>query len=131
MKLTKKIAVFAVFASLLVLPLVVVAQEEFGLGAGQGFTDTISTTLPGTAGDTNVPTVIARLVNWAMGFLGIIAVVIILAGGFMWMTAAGNEEKVGKAKKLLIAGIIGLVIILAAYIIATYVLSTLKTAITG
>lgn len=127
MKLTKKIAVFAVFASLLVLPLMAAAQSEFGLEGD--FQSTLSGTLPTT--EASVPTVIAKLINWAMGFLGIIAVVIILAGGFMWMTAAGNEEKVGKAKKLLIAGIIGLVIILAAYVIATYVITQLKGAITS
>jgi hypothetical protein len=54
-----------------------------------------------------------------------------LLGGFKWMTAGGNEDKVGEAKKLITAGIIGLVIILAAFAIATFVLSQLLSATTG
>ncbi|MFW5888708.1 MAG: hypothetical protein ACOCVY_03255, partial [Patescibacteria group bacterium] len=62
------------------------------------------------------------------GFLGILAVVIILIGGFKWMTAAGNEDKVGEAKKIIVAGVIGLVIILASWGIATFVLEQLMGA---
>jgi len=72
----------------------------------------------------------ASVIRVILGFLGIIAVVIILLGGFKWMTAGGNEDKVGEAKKLIIAGIIGLVIIVAAFAIATFVLNSLITATT-
>ncbi len=67
----------------------------------------------------------ASIINVLLGFLGIVAVIIILLGGFKWMTAAGNEDKVGEAKKLITAGIIGLVIILAAFAIAKFVLDQL------
>jgi heme/copper-type cytochrome/quinol oxidase subunit 2 len=70
----------------------------------------------------------ARIINTAMLFLGIIAVVIVLLGGFQWMTAAGNEDKVSGAKKLMGAGVIGLVIILAAWGIASFVLNSLINA---
>lgn len=73
----------------------------------------------------------ASVINVMLGFLGIIAVIIILLGGFKWMTAGGNEDKVGEAKKLIMAGIIGLIIILAAYAIASFVLTQLITATTG
>ncbi len=69
--------------------------------------------------------VAARIINVALGFLGIIAVVIVLYGGFMWMTAAGNEERISKAKQILTAGVIGLVIIVMAWAIASYVVKTL------
>jgi hypothetical protein len=52
-------------------------------------------------------------------------------GGFKWMTAGGNEDKVGEAKKLIVAGIIGLVIILGSFAIATFVLTQLTAATTG
>lgn len=74
---------------------------------------------------------IAEILNVLLGFLGVIAVVIILLGGFKWMTAGGEEEKVGEAKKLLSAGIIGLVVILSAYAIARFVLTNLDTATRG
>lgn len=74
---------------------------------------------------------IARLINVFMGLLGIVAVVIILIGGFMWMTAGGDEEKVGNARKLIFSGIIGLAIILSAFAIARFVISSLLEATTA
>lgn len=73
-------------------------------------------------------TIVARIINMAMLFLGIIAVVLILLAGFKWMTAGGNEDKVGEARKLMGAGVIGLVIILCAWGIAQFVLNNLITA---
>jgi Zn-dependent protease with chaperone function len=74
--------------------------------------------------------VIGRVINVALGFLGVIAVGIILMGGFKWMTAGGNEDKTAEAKKLMGAGIIGLVIILASWAIATFVINSLNNALT-
>ncbi len=71
---------------------------------------------------------IARIINILLGFLGVIAVILVLLGGFKWMTAAGNEDKIGEAKKLMGAGVVGLVIILAAYAIAAFVINQLVDA---
>jgi len=79
-------------------------------------------------GDTDLTTTIANLIRVGLGFLGIVAVVIILIGGFKWVTAGGEEEKVKKAKKYIFQGIIGLVIVLAAYAIATFALNTITSA---
>ncbi|TAK05127.1 hypothetical protein EPO33_04060 [Patescibacteria group bacterium] len=79
-------------------------------------------------GTQDVRVTIARIINVFMGLLGIIAVVIILYGGFIWMTAAGNEERVDKARKMIVAGVIGLAIILSAYAIARFVVNSLVNA---
>jgi len=71
---------------------------------------------------------IARIINILLGFLGVIAVILVLLGGFKWMTAAGNEDKISEAKKLMGAGVVGLVIILAAYAIAAFVINQLVEA---
>lgn len=71
------------------------------------------------------------IIRYLMTFLGIIAVAIILYGGFLWMTAAGNEDKVDKGKKAIIAGAIGLIIILAAFAIVTFVVSVANDAVSG
>jgi hypothetical protein len=70
--------------------------------------------------------IIFKAIQYLLAFLGVVAVVIIIYAGFMWMTAGGNDEKVGKAKKTLMAGLIGLVIILLAYAIATFVIARLN-----
>ena len=70
----------------------------------------------------------ASVIRVVLGFLGIIAVLIVLYAGFLWMTAAGNDDKIASAKSMMSAGIIGLVIILAAFGIATFVMNSLVTA---
>lgn len=67
-------------------------------------------------------TTATSLINTAMIFLGIIAVAIIIMAGFKWMTAGGSEEKVNEAKKLMSSGVIGLIIILAAWGIARFII---------
>jgi len=67
-----------------------------------------------------------NIINLALTFLGLVALVIILIGGFKWMTAGGNEDKVGEAKKLMIAGVVGLVIVLAAWGIATWIIDVIQ-----
>lgn len=82
-------------------------------------------------GDTDLTTTIGGIIRVALGFLGVIAVVIILLGGFKWMTAGGNDDKVKDAKKLIYSGIIGLVIVLSAYAIASFVIDSIITASGG
>ncbi len=72
--------------------------------------------------------VAARIIRVVLGFLGIVALVIVLYGGFVWMTAAGNEERITKAKKILVNGVIGLVIIIMAFSITSFVINKLLEA---
>ncbi len=77
---------------------------------------------------TDIRLVIARIVRVALGLLGIIALILVLYGGFLWMTAGGNEEQIDTAKKFLINTAIGLAIILSAYAIVSFVISKLVDA---
>ncbi len=79
-------------------------------------------------GDTDPRDIAANLIGVILGFLAIIAVIMILIGGFKWMTAGGNEDQVAQARQILLASIIGLAIILAAWGIANFVLDRLLTA---
>ncbi|HCC13407.1 MAG: hypothetical protein UV82_C0012G0029 [Candidatus Magasanikbacteria bacterium GW2011_GWD2_43_18] len=79
-------------------------------------------------GDRALDDAVIGLINVLLGFLGLIAVIIILIGGFRWMTAGGNEDKVGEARKTIFAGIIGLAIILFAWGITTFVVQQLGSA---
>jgi len=115
-----KAAIFTAVFSLVALPLMASAVVDLDVGLNYATATGLGTK--------DIRETIASIINVAMGLLGIVAVCIILLGGFKWMTAAGNEEKVGDAKKLLVAGIIGLVIILTAYAIATFVVSSILNA---
>ncbi|MBI4437799.1 hypothetical protein HY631_02505 [Candidatus Uhrbacteria bacterium] len=82
-------------------------------------------------GEAELVDTVSQIIRIALGFLGVIAVVIILIGGFKWMTSGGNDEKVKGAKKLIFSGIIGLVIVVAAYAIASFVIDAIVNATSG
>jgi TRAP-type C4-dicarboxylate transport system permease small subunit len=121
----KSLVFFALFTifSLVIAPTLVSAQGNLNLG-----TEIVAESID--LGTQDIRTTIAKIINVAMGLLGIVAVVIILLGGFKWMTAGGNDENVKAAKKLIVSGIIGLVIIITAYAIAQFVLESLVEATT-
>jgi hypothetical protein len=68
---------------------------------------------------------IFNIIRYLLGFLGVVAVIILIYGGFLWMTAKGDEERVRKAKKTIINGLIGLIIILLSYAIVSFVMGPL------
>ncbi len=87
--------------------------DDFGLDYGSDL----------NLGDNELDDAVVQLINVLLGFLGLIAVVIILIGGFQWMTAAGNDEKVETARKTIFAGVIGIVIIGFAWGISLFVIN--------
>ena len=74
---------------------------------------------------------IARIIRRVLELLGLIFLILIIVAGFKWMTASGDEEKVTGAKKLLTNSVIGLVIILSAFALATYIFNQLQYTLTG
>jgi hypothetical protein len=69
--------------------------------------------------------IIGSIISVALGLLGVIFVILMIYAGFLWMTAGGNEETVKKAKKWLANAVIGLIIVLAAYAISTFVIQSI------
>lgn len=122
--LAAKVVATAAAVGFAALPLLAHAGNSAGdlVNSGLGFTTSSGLSTR------DVRDVVGRIINVAMGLLGVVAVVIILAGGFIWMTAGGNEDKVEQAKKLIFSGVIGLAIILTSYAIAQFVVSALVSA---
>jgi len=125
--------IFSVF-SLVFAPtskvLAIDADDYWGGSAVRQYVDTNSGLADGsTARDPRQ--IIVDIIKIALGFLGILAVIIILFAGFKWMTAGGNEENITSAKQMLIAGIIGLVIILSSYALATFIINQIVASTTG
>lgn len=65
--------------------------------------------------------------NLTTGFAGVLFIVQVIHGGFLWMTASGNEDQVSKARDKIINGTIGAAIVFSAYILVVFVLSQLAT----
>ena len=66
-----------------------------------------------------------QIINIFLGILGVIAVSLVIYGGFLWMTSEGNEDQVSKAKNVLKNALIGLAIILASWGIVTFIFRSL------
>ncbi len=82
-------------------------------------------------GTQDIRVTIANIIRVFLGLLGVVAVALIIYGGYLYMTAEGVPEKIERAKKLLISALIGLVIILSAFAIASFVLSRLVAGTGG
>ncbi len=98
--------------------LAVMAQDETDLAAS-------ATDYDIQLGASDPMELITSIINWSLGILALIAVIIIIWGGVIWILSRGEEEKILKAKTILRNGLIGLGIILSAWGIATYVLNLL------
>ncbi len=82
----------------------------------------------GSAQATSPTIIVGNIIYGILTVVGIIFTVLTLYAGFLWMTAAGNEETIKKAKKLISNSIIGLIIVLAAYSISFFVISKIISA---
>jgi hypothetical protein len=62
--------------------------------------------------------------NFFLGFLTLISMIAIIYSGFLYITAAGNDDQTGKAKKIIMWVVIGIVIILLAYALVNTLITT-------
>ena len=109
----------------LLLPSVAFAQiseAETTLGA-------VGTEL-GSSADVGLEELIANGINVLLVALGIVFLILVVYAGFLYLTSQGDPEKGKKAIKLLTQAVIGLVIIIAAYAIASFVIGQLATVVT-
>ena len=121
----KKQTIKKMLAGVMTLALMAAFMMPVVVGAQGEEIDFATVASEGGLGNANLSSMISGVIKVVMGFLGVIAVLIILWGGFIWMTAMGEPDKIEKAKNMIKAGVIGLVIIFASYAIASFVMSNL------
>jgi len=74
-------------------------------------------------GDTDsVNKLLTKIINWISVIVGIVAVIMIIVGGFRYITSGGTPEKVTGAKNTILYGLIGLIIVALAQVIVRFVL---------
>lgn len=71
-------------------------------------------------GDVDIKTTAVHILNLVLGFLPLVALVMIMLGGFTWLTSGGNEERVDRAKKTISAAVIGMVLVLLAWAVVSF-----------
>lgn len=82
-------------------------------------------------GDADLKQVMLNVIRWTLGFVTLAAVGYMIYGGYLWLTAAGNEQRVEKAKQVILQAAIGLVIILLAWAIVFFVVRTVANTTTN
>ena len=127
--MTKKIFLFikiAVLGLLLGLPISVFAQGDVSRGLGSirllfpigGIAGSQSLTGPGG--------LIYRIISLLLVVAGALAVLFVIIGGYQYITSHGNEEKSESGKKTLVNAIIGVVVIVLAWVIINVVVNTIS-----
>lgn len=92
--------------------------EDYGLGETVGAIDNNGKALT----EQGSPEIIAgKIMGTILTWTGVIFLILIFVGGLTWMTAQGNEQQVQKAKDMIVAALLGLIIIMSAYAITAYV----------
>ncbi|MCX6734624.1 MAG: hypothetical protein NTZ25_01800 [Candidatus Peregrinibacteria bacterium] len=75
-----------------------------------------------TGGQTSLKALILTIVDYFLGFLGLLAVIMVIYGGVTYVSSAGNDEAVGKAKKIIMYALIGIVIIMLSFVAVNAIL---------
>ncbi|OGD56039.1 hypothetical protein A2V71_03990 [Candidatus Berkelbacteria bacterium RBG_13_40_8] len=71
--------------------------------------------------NTDLTTVIRNVLSWVLLLGGAIAVIYLVYGGILYITAGGDAEKATKGRTAIVNAIIGIIIIALAYVIVQFV----------
>jgi hypothetical protein len=63
------------------------------------------------------------ITNFVVSFLGVLCVLMLIYGAFLYALSGGNEEQTGKAKKVFLTTFIGVVLIFGAFAIVSTIIS--------
>lgn len=69
---------------------------------------------------------VRSIANWFQGIVLAIGIIMIIAAGLIWMTAGGDEEKMGKARRMLVYGLVGIAVAIVAYVAQTFIENLLQ-----
>ncbi|MFH1047919.1 MAG: pilin [Patescibacteria group bacterium] len=73
-----------------------------------------------------LPIIIGRIIRAVLGLTGVLALVMFIYSGVLWMTSQGNSTTIGKAKQTMIWSILGLVVIFSSYALVNFVMAALN-----
>lgn len=84
--------------------------------------------IPGLTCAGDFRSAVISYLNYFLAFLGLLAVAFIIYAGVLMVTAAGNEEQIGKGKNIIMYAAIGIIIILLAWTIVNFVIGVGQSA---
>lgn len=97
------------------------AQAQYGLQE-TAQSSGLDKTSPGS-----IPELVGNIVGTALSLIGVLFFLLMVYGGFLWMTAHGKGDQVEKAQETIIAAVIGIIVVLASYAITSFVFSSVNS----
>jgi len=70
---------------------------------------------------TDIPKAIGKIIGAGLAFIGLLFFLLVIYGGFLWMTARGNDAQVTKSIDLMTQAVVGLLIVSGAYLLTKFV----------
>ena len=120
-KLSLKVLSVFTFAVISLWGLITFAQSTPSGFGDVSATSNVWVSGTGTAQGGKLIDVIKTFINWALGMLALIALVVLLRGGFQMVTAAGDDGKYKKGFKILQQAAIGLVFIGVSWLLVSVI----------
>lgn len=78
--------------------------------------------------ETDVVTIIGSFISMALAFVGVIFVLIMIYGGWLWGSARGNEEQVKEAERLIRNAVLGAIVTFATFALSRFVINAINTS---
>jgi len=122
---------FLWMSTLLIFGAFVFGVHHVSAQLAQGQQDVESIASSAGVQQTDLITLIGRIITIFLGFLGVIFLGLLLYAGYTWMTAGGDPAKVDSAKNTIRNAIIGLLIIMSAWAITAFVINFFAGATSG
>ena len=128
----KKNILVAVFLSLFFL------NASFAYGQGLVPQATGNASCPGGdatyCGNYEINDFVSLAINvskWILGMVGSLSLIMFIYGGVMFLISSGGSEQISKAKQIIVAAVIGLIIVFASYLIIQFVLGAMGLTWSG
>lgn len=121
------ISILIILTAFIISPSVL--AQDIGTGSGDNPLNTITNRAgyKTVQGDAFIDTFIGKIIAMVLGFVGALFLGLIVFAGFQWMSAGGNEDTVSKARKKIVSSVIGLGIVLFAFIISNAIFTFFYT----
>jgi uncharacterized iron-regulated membrane protein len=78
-----------------------------------------------SATETGIALIVGRIVGYLLAFVGVVFIILMIHGGWLWMSAQGNEEQVTKAQAQIRSAVIGIIVVFSAFVISYAVLGAI------
>lgn len=112
-KINKKLLTALMVLSMTAASQVLAVTNGFGM----------NTAPPGIV-TTDLASIIINITNWVLGFITLVAVLMLIWGGVQYLTASGDEANVEKAKHTITYAILGLIVVGIAYAVVVVIVNT-------